>query len=267
MDWSLAIDKNREALKGILVMLVAMIGDRPTTLPRHLHRFLLRLLRPAESAARRLIIVAARGLVVEIAPPRPHKPKPKSIFVRNGVGTGIVRRGSMLQQAATAPRNLSLPLFDPLKRFGRRRRSIKPSAMPRISFFSQPLVPLFQSPRAPNPPPPAPDDLVDAGRLNRRIAALAAALDDLPRQAKRLARWQARRDAAAKRDDNDAARDLRQDKEGQRRAQDAARSQRLSPMRPGRPPGWCRRPTHKVHDVLNEVHGLAVWAREQPDTS
>ncbi len=112
MDWNLAIEKNREALKRILAMLVAMVSasgggspggqvsaggqfpffpqvDAPSqnpalaeksklspastpapTLPRHLHRFVLRLLRPAEAATRRLIIIAARGLVVELAPPR-----------------------------------------------------------------------------------------------------------------------------------------------------------------------------------------------------
>ena len=25
--------------------------------------------------------------------------------------------------------------------------------------------------------------------------------------------------------------------------------------------------THAVYEVLNELHGLAVWARERPDTS
>ncbi len=102
MDWTLAIEKNREALKRILAMLVAMVTaanggsaggqftffpqvDAPSqnpalaeksklspaptpapTLPRHLHRLVLRLLRPAEAATRRLIIIAARGLVVEL---------------------------------------------------------------------------------------------------------------------------------------------------------------------------------------------------------
>ena len=99
MDWNLAIEKNREALTRIVASLVAMVaanggsaGGRFTffpqkgseasgqaqaeesklspapTLPRHLHRFVLRLLRPAEAAARRLVIIAARGLVVELAP-------------------------------------------------------------------------------------------------------------------------------------------------------------------------------------------------------
>ncbi len=200
MDWNLAIEKNREALKRILVMLVAMadgvqgdsdlLGRVRPTLPRHLHRFVLRLLRPAEAAARRLIIVAARGLVVELSSPRQRKPKP--IFVHNGVGTGIVLRPGMIPDSALVPprpalRALSLPLLDPLKNWDVRRRP-KQRSVPRITFD-------FDRPREPDPPPPSPDDPLDAGRLHRRLEAVASALDDLPHAAKRLARWQARRDA------------------------------------------------------------------------
>ena len=47
------------------------------TLPRRLHRAILRLLRPLESATRRLIIIAARDLPIPVLPPsRPRKPKP-----------------------------------------------------------------------------------------------------------------------------------------------------------------------------------------------
>jgi hypothetical protein len=53
---------------------------------------------------------------------------------------------------------------------------------------------------------PSPGDLVDATRLGLRFAALTSALDDLPRQAKRFARWPARRDAIRARERNrDAA--------------------------------------------------------------
>ncbi len=248
MDWNLAIEKNREALKRILAMLVAMVevaGNRPATLPRHLHRFVLRLLRPAEAAARRLIIVAARGLVVDLSPPRIAKPKPT--FVRNGLGIAIVLAQGSMPDRVRAPvpkrtRAISLPLLDPLKRWGGRRYP-KQRSMPRISFFDS-----FDRPRHPDPPLLSPDDPLDAGRLHRRLEAIGRALDDLPRQAKRLARWRARAGA-----------------QGINR--DAIRIQRLSPMRPGRPPGWRHRPNHAVYEVLNELHGLAIWARESPDTS
>ena len=85
MDWDGAVRKHGEALKRILALLVAMAGLGPgepaalvrrkglrsgeavglvpaPTLPRRLHRAVLKLLRPAEAAVRRLIIVAARGL-------------------------------------------------------------------------------------------------------------------------------------------------------------------------------------------------------------
>jgi hypothetical protein len=38
-------------------------------------------------------------------------------------------------------------------------------------------------------------------------------------------------------------------------------------MRPGRPPGWRKRQNHEVYEVLNELHGLAVWASERRDSS
>ncbi|MDQ6438104.1 hypothetical protein RB623_28970, partial [Mesorhizobium sp. LHD-90] len=77
MEVSPAIDKNWQALKRLLAMLVGMAGmGNGVTLPRHLHRAILKLLRPAESAARRLIIAAARGIVVTLPPFRPRKPKP-----------------------------------------------------------------------------------------------------------------------------------------------------------------------------------------------
>ena len=49
-------------------------------------------------------------------------------------------------------------------------------------------------PAAPAAPPS--DGLASAQGLTRRLQALKSALEDLPRQAKRLARWQQRRKAA-----------------------------------------------------------------------
>ncbi|MFZ2101519.1 MAG: hypothetical protein WAU86_13235, partial [Oricola sp.] len=73
VNWPVAIERNREALLRIVAMLFAIAGlDENTataTLPRHLRFYLIRILRPAESAVRRLVIIVARGLVVEIRPP------------------------------------------------------------------------------------------------------------------------------------------------------------------------------------------------------
>jgi hypothetical protein len=274
MDWSLAIEKNREALRRILVMLVAMVSvpvlpgrsepahSRPATLPRHLHRFVLRLLRPAEAATRRLIIVAARGLVTEPSPLRIARPKPqpKLVLVQNGLGQLVpAPQWPKMPRAhvRTPTHTLSLSLFDPLKRRSARRR-VKPRDVPRIRSFDDARIPFFHRPRQPDPPTPSPDDPLDAGRLHRRLEAIGRVLDDLPRQAKRLARWRARRDLGQ--GTQEGSRDIA----GTQRTH---RIQRVSPMRPGRPPGWRRKPTHAVDEMLNDLHGLAFWALEPPAPS
>ncbi|MEO3999767.1 hypothetical protein [Mesorhizobium sp. CAU 1732] len=241
MDWKAAIERNRQALKSVLASLVAMAGiacgvaDR--TMPRMLHRTLLRLLRPAEAAARRLVIVAARGLVVTVAPARLRRPK--------------LPAGPPARQASPAEARHGFRLFDPLPRQHRPRRSSR-SGVPRICF------PGLRDP-FPVPRPPAADDPVDAARLELRLAALAAALDDLPRQARRFARWRATRDARAQPIDRDPAATQNHRRPG--------RIRRVWPLRPGRPPGARTRPTHEIHDILDTVHGLAAWAMERPDTS
>jgi hypothetical protein len=272
MDWNLAVERNHEALRRILAMLLALAGitgtdsqgdSRAAALPRHLHRFVLRLLRPAEAATR----------------PKPRAPKsePDKPLPNRPYGFGIAMRPGMLPEPAKArvPKrspNLSLSLLDPLKRFGVRRRYAKPVAMPQIRLLGDdgPIVPFFRRPEPipPTSPKPSPDDPLDAGRLHRRLDALRRALDDLPRQTERFARWRARRDAARApaRSGADA---VANEAAGLPRGgeKSARRFRRIEPMRPGRPPGWRRKPDHDVYEVLNEVHGLAVWVRDGPVAS
>jgi len=296
MDGTLAINNNLNALKRILAGLVAMarlgqpaIASRqsaaadggthpdcplPTadchpTLPRHLRLAILRLLRPAESAARRLIIAAARGLTVTLPPARPFKPKPFSpelTLRRFGIAVTL-SPASILPRSRGTETTLSLskgggggaratfPLLDPLRRFqAGARRTVPPHAAPRI------LLPGIAEPHR-LPPPPSRDDPVDATRLNLRLAALAAALDDIEGQALRFARWQARR---------------RQ-----------SRSRRTWPLRPGRPPGGRlarydpsalprdavgaqsrnHRRVRDVDEILAHAHSLALHALQRHDTS
>ncbi len=227
MDWARAITRNSEALKGIVETLFAMLGLAGEVtvgrIPRPLHSVVLRVLRPAESAMRRLIVIAARGLVVKTAPSRP---KP----------AGPIAKGGGLSPP-------SFQLFDPRKNFARRRRRAFARSTPRIHFFgSDPLVAaLWAAPRPVADPAPPPDGLVNAERLTRRLNALKLALDDLPRQARRLARWRVRRETAKA-------------------------PKFTSPLRPGRPPGYRRKPDHKIDDVLAECHWLAFDAM-RPDTS
>jgi hypothetical protein len=293
IDWNLAIERNREALKRILAALVAMAGLADVgpgfssrvrgggTLPRYLHTAVLRLLRPAESAVRRLVIVAARGVVV--APPRSpsrsRNAKSAPTILRNGVGTGIlmppapgtayffprkVAAGSGPDSSGkkvncllrSTARPLTLPLFDRLPRWETRPRRPVSNSVPRISVpgitTRFPIVPRRL---------PAPGDAVDATRLGLRFAALASALDDLPRQAKRFARWRARRDAVRAQERN---RDVAA-QSGESRL--PYRPHRNWPLRPGRPPGWRRKPGHELHEILKDLHGLAFDVLESRDTS
>ncbi|MBD0413499.1 hypothetical protein [Oryzicola mucosus] len=253
MDWAGAIDKHQAALKRLLALLVAMAGMTVTagesqrtagidvgqnTLPRHLHRAILRLLRPAEAAARRLIILAARGMIV----PHRHSPvrasQQHSAFLRAPGGTGIVMpKGAM--PSRPMPQSMALPLLDPLRL--PRHKPSRPAVVPRIRGFGFG----FDAPSLiPARPVPEPDDPLDADRLRLRLAALGRALDDLPRQARRFVRWRQRRRRGV--------------------------FHRLSPLRGGPPPGLRApgsRHAREVDRTLDDVHGLALWTLEHPDSS
>jgi hypothetical protein len=213
MDWDLAIKRNSEALKGIVEMLFAMLGlvEEATVarIPHSVHRAVLRVLHPAESALRRLIVIAARGLVVKLVPSRP---MPKGVIIGKS-GTS----------------RLSFKLFDSRKSFAELRERTPVRKLPRIHFFGpDPRVAAIWAsyrPAVVAPPPSDPDGLVDAEPLTRRLQALKSALDNLPRQAKRLARWRLKRD-------------------------NIPSLKFKSPLRPGRPPGHRKKPVHEVDEVL-----------------
>jgi len=324
MDGKLAIKNNLQALKRILAGLVGMAGlrrqfapeaqswraggtttggegrdaaegsgdpagtrpvDSPNTLPRHLRLAILRLLRPAESAARRLIVAAARGLVVTLPPPRAGKPKPAPadpILRRFGIAVTLSpaailprSRGTILSPELVEGSKggggggvSSLPLFDPPRRFRRNGRTVPAHAAPRIGL---PGV----TERRPLPAPPAPDDPIDATRLNLRLAALAAALDDVAGQARRFARLQARRRQALILP-CEAGEVSRRDGGGVGDVQRAP-VRRISPLRPGRPPGGRLarydpsqlhpRGVREIDEILAHAHALALHALRPPDSS
>ena len=222
MDWDLAIKRNSEVLAGIVETLFVMIGlvgeATVSRLPWPTYRAVLRILRPAESALRRLIVVAARSVVIAAVVSRPRR------------AGGIRKKGS-----SSRP---SFQLFDPRTRIVLPRRRILKRPGPRIHMFNadNELVTIWPPPRpTPSPasrPPPAADGMVSAARIIRRLEALESALADLPRQAMRLARWR-----------------MRQEK--------SPNPSFKTPLRPGRPPGHRRRNTHEVDELLSECHWLA----------
>ena len=225
MDWDLAIKRNSEALNGIVAALFAMLGDGGATvsrIPQALHLAVLRVLRPAESAMRRLIVIAARGLVVKVAPSRS---MPKGRIIGKGGGSRLP----------------AFQLCDTRKDFPelRQHRVKYAKNPPRIHFY--PYDTLVPTPRPVVIPPSPPDGLVNAERITRRLQALKSALDDIPRQAKRLARWRVRREAMPN-------------------------PKFTSPLRPGPPPGRRKRHIHPIDEILADCHWLA-WDAMRTDTS
>ncbi len=269
MDWTLAIARNRDALLRIVAALYALAGlaegQRTDVLPRAIYHAILRVLRPAESAVRRLIIIAARGLVLA---PRPARAAPVGIIPKPSLGTRV-------DAGSGDGRIPSFCLIDPLKRFvpfagnddDRTSFWVEDEdadddhasentpfirSLPRISvpgFFDPVFAPL---------PVPLPDGLMKAAHLIRRLAALRHALDSLPSQARRLAHWQARQNLI-----------LRERRSPRPDGPDSQPSKpmRLTPLRPGLPPGYRARQAHEVDAVLRECHGLAIDLRELADTS
>jgi hypothetical protein len=229
MDWAFAIERNREPLLRIVATLFAMIGlseaGQVERLSRPVYRAVLLVLRPAEAAVRRLIIVAARGMVVK---PSPGRSAPAGLTI-SGKGQG----------------RMSFQLFDPRRRFDGGNDRRYPVSQPRIHIIGvgfDPRVPSFLRPQpAALAPAPKEDDTVNAKPLCRRLAAIKGALEDLPRQARRLARWQAR-------------------------PIEARRPRLANSLRLGPPPGRRIRPRHEVHEILKECHWLARNV-PVPDTS
>jgi len=236
MDWALAIRRNHLALLAVVAAIVALLGGREAVagpITRRLRSAALSLLTPAEAAARRLIVIAARGLAVTV------RPAPSFAFAAVPGSIGPGRTG----------RPPAFKLFDPAKRYTFKLEPAPPAGVPRIrTFWGAPSAPVLlrpvEAPRsAMTPVRTDPDAPVDAARLRLRLATLERALADLPRQARRLARWRARGDTA-----NHAS----------------VRPHRA--LRIGRPPGWRARPDRDVDEVLRDCHELALDAL-RPDTS
>ena len=212
-----AIELNCDALLCVAAQLVAIlrqpVGGMKESLPAYLYYRVLQILRPAESAVRRLIVMEAIGL--EIEPPSPGKngsertarTKPKAVASRK------------------PPADPAFQLFDPFKPLpdspwltDDNKAEEQPFTLPESTAFE-------------------PDEPRDARSLGRRVRALFGALEDLPAQARRLARWRRKRQ----------------------------RPRRMTSLRPGFPPGYRRgRPVHEVDEILRECMALLGWAQKPP---
>ena len=230
MDRIPAIEHQRVPLLGVIAELFAKIGltegGSVERVPKALHAYVLRRLRTAESAVRRLIVAAARDIVVEYKPRPPAPPKkPKT--------ASSDRTKADIERKPKRKRRPLFNLFDALKRFGRRFK--KKGRRPEPHVYS--LESFLQRPAKAAPAPvdedAVDDGMVSAANLVRRLIAAMDAVQDIPRHAMRLALWQAR-------------------------PKEERRPERWSPLRPGRPPGFRQRPIHEVDRILKECHWLAI---------
>lgn len=268
-NWARAVAKNRDDLFEVVTRLFVLAGIRTgrsvIMLPRGLRIRILAALRPAEFAVRRLILMAACGLVaVRPASPLRGGRRVAREARQSRVGVETTDRGDLLPPPGSSAPSASRPpcLSDlPARvRLNARGETSRPpaatpprTAIPAFALFD-PFKP-FGHPwleEGDNAEPDGPvrefdpGEPVDARGVCRRIVALEAALQDIDRHARRLARWRARRFA---------------------REAVGPRPRRLGVLRPGRPPGWRKHPKTPVETVLKECHGLALFAWNGPDTS
>ena len=202
----------RAALLRLVGGMVAALAGRGADVPRSVRLRILRVLLPAEAAGRRLIFMLAQGVT---APARPRGP------------VGVIGPGAA---AKAVP---AFALFD-------RRKSFPELAQKRAVRGDGPRISYCDEERGAAAPVAAPRE--NGAGLNRRLLALQAALEDLPKQARRLSRAMARRAAMP------------------------PGPKAVGPLRVGAPPGHRRRETHEIDGILMECDLLARRAAA-PDTS
>ncbi len=222
MDWPRAIEINRDALTRIVAGFVALFSAQGGSLrlSRVVYQMLQRILYPAESAVRRLIVIAARGLVM---PDAPSRPMPQGLVIARGAGVRV-----------------SFQLFDQRKQFGDPDEGPTAMSGPRIRMIDalsprELFLTKFVKPR---------DERCSEAEticISQRLTLLVRALEQLPREAKRMARWLKRRASMES-------------------------TAFVFPLRPGPPPGHKQRPNEDIDTVLRECHALA-WMALRPDTS
>ena len=203
-----------------LFIMLGLVGEATVSrLPWPTDRAVLRILRPAESCLRRLIVVAARGLVLAptFRPRRAGAAKPR----KGGTPRAPASSFSIRSPHRVPGAGEGLRGFSPASTFNTDGEFVTIGSLLRPARF----------PPGPNP-----------GRPGQRgaghppgLEALDAALQNLPRQARRLVRWA---DARG----------------GLHRA-----SRRC---RPGRRPGAIAGLVHPVHELLQECQWLAFRAAD-----
>jgi hypothetical protein len=217
MNWNEIITRNQMTLIRIVAELFALIGLASggvlVKLPQQLHLKAQRILRPAESAVRRLIVLAAHGLVVKL---RPRCAMP--------LGKVIARKSSS---------KMSFRLFDQSKRFEGMPPAPQPSPFYQlldVKTYTRNPFNIFDKmywPKAENPKP----ERFLGKQFCRRLEALKFALENLPGQARRMARLIARRKLM--------------------------KGVFQNPLRAGRAPGHAKNSKTEINEILGDLHYFA----------
>ncbi len=238
MNWTLALEHNRTILlrnvTWLFTWLKLEVGGTVETLPRINHGTILFVLRPSESACRRLIFAAMFVLGTKAA----------RLLERV---ERTARGKSREAQERAAPQAVpSFRLIDPRRSFDlfpdRAKYASGPG--PRVTVFGSD-DPVFDrrdlyayQERLERLKNSRSGEDVGAAGLCGRMNALITALEDLPAQAQRMANLQARME----------------------RLRERKGAPSLHPLRTGLPPGFRQRQKHEVDEVLAECHWLAKMA-------
>jgi hypothetical protein len=216
MNWTLAVQLNQTALSRIIATLVAVLEDYAGAqwVPVYVHRMVTRILYPAESAVRRLIVIAAYKVT---AKPAAEKARP----------TVKWPDGLVIARSAARKRRRSFRLFEPIAPLREPVPTHNPKRLPGIRLIEiDPRLPeLFRRPPA-NQKPAAPQGFISIRNISARLAAVRFAIDNIPREAKRLMRTLDREKGEFKK----------------------------LIIRPGPPPGRRKKPKEDIDHVLKECH-------------
>jgi hypothetical protein len=242
-----AIQQHRDALIRIVLTLFAMLGLRDGVdlgrIPRKLKNTVHFILLPAESAVRRLIVAAAKGLV---AKPQTYKPMAKGTKIPKGTGKRG-KRAPLFKLSDQHEPWLPPPSKRKKRPKGPRIRGFGPAepTIAAIFAYHASMAKPEQKPKRERKPG---DGRVDGARLQRRLQAIMRALRNIPKEAQRYVQWQARREMQA----------------------DAGRRVHTSPFREGEAPGYRHPFQHEVHEILDEsiwLAGEAMRAAKKIDSS
>jgi hypothetical protein len=177
VDWNRAIEINKAALMEILGWIVAVlsVSEGAARLPLQVYQRSLWRLHKVESAVRRLIVIAARDLVVLLPP---HRPMPAGL---------VIAANASSQQS-----RLAFQLFDARQTFSDDAHDTTTNTGPGITLINAPSPRELFLQKFITPPSGLSTE-AQTRSLHLRLAAAERALAHLTREAKRLARWREKR--------------------------------------------------------------------------